>query len=150
MDNEGIMEAIQTFLDNIKDLMTERGLTFEQLAQEVKIDPRTLRRWYGHSVPKLHSLTKISRYFGCSLEYLFGFTPEFDAPPQTNETFYARYKKLKREHFIKDAFIALVSGIAPSTISEWNDNYQPDAWTLLRLREAFGCTLDFLAGIGEY
>ena len=63
---------------------------------------------------------------------------------------YARYKKLKREHFIKDAFIALVSGIAPSTISEWNDNYQPDAWTLLRLREAFGCTLDFLAGIGEY
>lgn len=144
------MEAIQAFLDNLRDLMVERNQSVEQLAQEVAIDPRTLRRWYAHSVPKLGSLIKLARYFGCSLEYLFGFTPEFDAPPKTNATFMSRYKQLKRERFIKDAFVAQKSGIAPSTISLWKDAFEPDAWTLLRLREVFGCTLDYLAGIGEY
>ncbi len=55
----------------IKRLRKEKGLTQEQLAEEVGVSLMTVRRWeWGESIPKSNMLLKLADVFGLSPEAL--------------------------------------------------------------------------------
>ena len=145
------MEAKDDFLTILKDLMDEKELSFEKLSAKININPRTMRRWKENCNPKLSSLLKLSEFFDCSLDYLFGFTNEFarhvSAVPTT---FLTRYNQLKEEKHLKDYHICKLCDVASSTISEWHEGIEPELPILLKLRNLFGCSLDYLAGISDF
>lgn len=62
---------------NIKSERVRIGLSQEQMASELGVHVNTLRMWESNeSVPGSINLMKMVRLFGCSADYLLGFTDE--------------------------------------------------------------------------
>lgn len=138
---------------NLDELMTEKELSFEDLSEEIKIDSQTLRRWYRNSIPKAESLIKIADYFGCSCDYLLGFTEEIDfKPDKIQPNFYSRYLQLSGRVKPKgrDSKIADYCHISRSTVFRWKKGTMPDTYILIKLCEMFDCSFEFLLGRSEY
>ena len=60
------------FLDRIDNLMEQKGINKNQLAQMTGIPVSTIYGWYkkGYDNITLPTFRKLSRFFGCSMEYL--------------------------------------------------------------------------------
>lgn len=147
------MDAIECFRKNLKELMKEGNLNFESLGKKVKINPSTMRRWYDKSIPKAESLVKIADFFGCSCDFLLGFTETFEFTPgkiQTN--FYTRYSLLLGRIRAKgtDNKIAKFCGIGRTTVFNWRKGKIPDVYILVKLCEIFDCSFEYLIGRSEY
>lgn len=48
---------------NLKRIIKEHGLTQEQFAEQVHVDPTTLRRWLAHGIDKMSTIEEILRIF---------------------------------------------------------------------------------------
>lgn len=55
---------------NIQAERARRGLTKEALAKELGVSYRTLYNWERYSQYPLEALQKMSKMFGCSIDYL--------------------------------------------------------------------------------
>lgn len=64
----------QIFLsERLKELRCERGLTQQQLAQDLKINSVTYLHYEkGQRQPPLHLLVDIAVYYGVTVDYLLG------------------------------------------------------------------------------
>lgn len=61
------------FAENLKSLRIERGLTQEQLAQELGLSKGTIFRYEtGKREPNFTAMSKIEKYFGVSANFLKG------------------------------------------------------------------------------
>lgn len=60
------------FLDRIDNLMEQKGINKNQLAQMTGIPVSTIYGWYkkGYDNITLPTIRKLSSFFGCSMEYL--------------------------------------------------------------------------------
>lgn len=60
------------FLDRIDNLMEQKGINKNQLAQMTGIPVSTIYGWYkkGYDNITLPTFRKLSGFFGCSMEYL--------------------------------------------------------------------------------
>ena len=59
--------------DIIKNLRVENNLTQTELSQAVGISQSIIARWEkGERVPTLDNLITLSKYFGCTIDYLAG------------------------------------------------------------------------------
>ena len=60
------------FLHRIDDLMEQKGINKNQLAQMTGIPVSTIYGWYkkGYDNITLPTIRKLSEFFGCSMEYL--------------------------------------------------------------------------------
>ena len=102
------METIDEFRKNLKDLMNEKNLNFTQLGKEIGLNPRTIRRWYEDRFPKVNSVVKISDYFGCSCDFLFGMTEIFEFQSSKKPvSFYSRYIELAEKKALRMTFFTI-------------------------------------------
>ena len=63
------------FAKRLKDLRIEKGLTQQQLANDLKVDRTTVMKWErGERETSFAMLIKIARYFDTSCDYLIGNT----------------------------------------------------------------------------
>lgn len=59
--------------DKLRELRLKRGLTQQQLSEQILIDRSSICKYEtGFSEPTLDSLRKISRYFDVDYNYLLG------------------------------------------------------------------------------
>jgi transcriptional regulator with XRE-family HTH domain len=60
------------FIDRIDNLMEQKGINKNQLAQMTGIPVSTIYGWYkkGYDNITLPTIRKLSSFFGCSMEYL--------------------------------------------------------------------------------
>ena len=145
------METIDEFRKNLKDLMNEKNLNITQLGKEIGLNPRTIRRWYEDRFPKVNSVVKISDYFGCSCDFLFGMTEIFEFQSSKKPvSFYSRYIELAEKKGFTDYRIAKICLIGRGTISKWKNGRVPDVYILLTLCKVFDCGFDYLLGRSDY
>ena len=73
------------FSEKIYTLRKERGLSQEQLAEELNVSRQAISKWEsGRAVPETEKLLVISEYFGVSLDYLMKDSNELQrAQPNT-------------------------------------------------------------------
>lgn len=65
------------FKERLKELRLERGLTQEQLAEQLDIPASSIRRLeVSDSIPRRDRLLSFSTFFGESIDYLLGNTNE--------------------------------------------------------------------------
>lgn len=65
------------FKERLKELRLERGLTQEQLAEQMDIPASSIRRLeVSDSIPRRDRLLSFSTFFGESIDYLMGNTNE--------------------------------------------------------------------------
>lgn len=73
---------VQGLAPRLRQLRLELGWTLDQVAQVTGASGRqVVGHWEtGKRTPELRSLLLLSLWYGCSLDYLFGFTKERDSP----------------------------------------------------------------------
>lgn len=66
-------EINTTFKQRLKLLRKEKGLTQEQLAEELFVVRHTIHRWEsGETQPSIDDLLKLSQFFNVNTDYLVG------------------------------------------------------------------------------
>ena len=64
-------------LNHIKEARESKDLTQEQAAESLGVHPNTVRGWEsGAFKPTGKYLVKLSKLYGCSPEYLLGYTDD--------------------------------------------------------------------------
>lgn len=64
---------MEKFAERLKELRTEKGLSIQALAKEVKIGSSSICRWENEQADvKGTQLIVLARYFGVSIDYLMG------------------------------------------------------------------------------
>ena len=83
------MSKVQICAERMKTLREERGLTMDELAEEIGMSPCSVY-YYEHSkhVPNIVTLIKFAMYFGVSTDYLLGMEE------QDNEDKYRSYQAM--------------------------------------------------------
>ena len=65
--------VMEIFAERLKELRTEKGLSIQQLSQEVKIGVASICRWENCQADvKGSQLVTLAKYFGVTIDYLMG------------------------------------------------------------------------------
>ena len=48
---------------NLKRIIKEKGFTQEQFAEQMYVDPTTVRRWLAHGIKDIDTIYTIARFF---------------------------------------------------------------------------------------
>ena len=60
---------------NLKKLRTEKGISQQQLANELDITQQSINKYENHKIePEIFILQKMADYFETSIDYLVGYT----------------------------------------------------------------------------
>lgn len=60
---------------NMKAERARSGMTAEEVAKKIGVHPNAVLRWEaGEAEPMASNLVKLSTLYGCSAEYLLGYT----------------------------------------------------------------------------
>ena len=49
---------------NLKRIIKEKGFTQEQFAEQMYVDPTTVRRWLAHGIKDIDTISIIAEFFG--------------------------------------------------------------------------------------
>ena len=75
-----------TLGQKIKKLRTEKGLTQKDLADQLHVTFQTVSKWEsGTNEPDIATLKELSRFFGCSLDYLLNDDEEMSKDEEESE-----------------------------------------------------------------
>lgn len=78
---------MENFSRRLSTLLDENNMTQTQLAKEVGTSNVTICRYItGERTPRIDVLTKIANVFNVSLDYLLGFTKEFENTENSQNT----------------------------------------------------------------
>lgn len=141
-----------SFTETLKEVLEDAGMNIPQLALAMGCDKAAIRRWtYKMYWPDPESVIKIADIFNVSADYLFGRTDsKAYKKEQARNSFYERYAKLKEERGCTDYKVAKECGIRDSAICKWKTIKKfPTTESLIKLADFFGCSLDYLLGIGK-
>ena len=69
------------FGETLKELHTDRGLSQQQLADELKISQSAIAKWeLSKTEPVASMIVKLSKYFGVDSDFLLGLRDENGNP----------------------------------------------------------------------
>ena len=61
------------FSENLRKILKEKGVSQEKLKRDLCLSGSVLYKWISaKALPNVHSLTTLSKYFDCSVDYLIG------------------------------------------------------------------------------
>ncbi len=146
------MEISSKLPERLKELMEERDLRSETLAQGAGIAGSSIRSWpRGASVPSFESAVKLADFFGCSLDFLAGRSENFAAvAPKTLPPFYPRLRAVMAEARTTRFRVAKDTQIKDAFFTNWARGEKPLLVTLCILADYLDVTLDYLVGRTEY
>ena len=52
---------------NLKRIIKEKGFTQEQFAEQMYVDPTTVRRWLAHGIKDIDTISTIADFFGINV-----------------------------------------------------------------------------------
>ena len=52
---------------NLKRIIRENGFTQEQFAEQMYVDPTTVRRWLAHGIKDVDTIQTIAEFFGITV-----------------------------------------------------------------------------------
>lgn len=142
---------MQSFIDNLKDLILESNLSLRQLAQDSGVSAMQYSRYLNGSTPTVDTTLKIAKYFKCSLDYLFGLT---DIKNYTNyktynsdmSKFINNYHKLLKENNITHYKFMRDSEFDESIIRHWALGSKPRLDVIYYIAKNLGGSIDELVG----
>lgn len=67
-----------SFIDRLDQLIKMKGTNWNSLKKELNIGKNERTRWKDNgSLPNGETLVKLSKYFGCTADYLLGLSPNW-------------------------------------------------------------------------
>lgn len=76
------MVSLSKFAENLKDLLSDSGLTQKELAEKTGIEPASINRYLkGNCEPTVKNVVALADFFNCSVDFLLGLTEEQASTP---------------------------------------------------------------------
>ena len=143
------MDILSAFSENLSELIGEKNLTVRQFAEQVGLDLsevyRYLRKEY---LPQLSTIIKIADLYGCSVDYLLGFTA-YDEKKSFRKTppFSQRLKEILSEKELSRYRLSKDTEISIHRIDDWyHGRFLPSLDKVIVLAEYFGRSVDYILG----
>ena len=143
------MDILSKFGETLSELIAMQDLNATRLGKQLNIDRSTITKYLAkRSLPKLQFAIKIVDYFGCSLDYLFGLTDDYQkrnylpCPP-----FHQVFQQLLNSRNCTRYRLFTDLEIHDQIVDDWYYGRSiPSIHNLVRIANYFGCTLDELVG----
>lgn len=142
---------MDTFIDNLKDLIDETGLSLRQLAKKSGVAVAQYSRYLNGSIPTIDITLKIAKYFNCSLDYLFGLSEDknnkkYKTFDYNFSCFLDNYLKLLDENKISHYKFMKDSNYDESIIRHWKAGSVPRLDIIYYIAKNLGGSIDELIG----
>lgn len=142
---------MDTFIDNLKDLIDETGLSLRQLAKKSGVSAMQYSRYLNGSIPTIDTTLKIAKYFNCSLDYLFGLSEDknnkrYKTYDYIFSCFLDNYRKLLDENKISHYKFMKNSNYDESIIRHWKAGSIPRLDIIYYIAKNLGGSIDELIG----
>lgn len=142
---------MDTFIDNLKDLIDETGLSLRQLAKKSGVSAMQYSRYLNGSIPTIDTTLKIAKYFNCSLDYLFGLSEDKNNKRYITynydiSSFLENYQKLLDENNISHYKFMKNSEYDESVIRHWKAGSIPRLDIIYYIAKNLGGSMDELIG----
>lgn len=130
------------FIDAVKLILEEKGLTTEFLFENNVISKNTFYKYKQHN-PSLQTIIKIANFLEVSIEYLFSLSDEnnFIKYSENQSQFYntlislIKSKNLSCREFCKQMNYSIAN------ISRYKNGVEPNLNTLLEISNYFNCSI---------
>lgn len=150
--NLSIVEHINCFQENLKELRDINGLSVSDLEKKTGVNHTSLSGYLdGKYIPDVDCANRIANYFNCSLDYLFGFTENYIPCKYNCE---GDIKSRVKAAIDKSGFsrykIAQLTDTSRNQVWSWyHGKVVPKLISLVALATVLNCSLDYLAGRDE-
>lgn len=140
----------KTFIERLKELRKQSGLTQQQVAEYLDITQSAYAQWEtGRINPKKETIQKFADLFNVSYDYLWHGTSEpqtTNAITETNSgTFPERLRQLRTEADLTQQQLADIVGTTQQNIAFWETGRQrPKQPSLIKLANYFNVSIDYL------
>ena len=102
----------------------------------------------GTTAPSIKNLIKIAKYFNCTIDYLFGRSPNKESfPGDFKESFINRLDSLLVERRTSIYYVAKELDFSKSIYYDWKKGSMPSVEKLVLLADYFGVSTDYLLGL---
>lgn len=137
------------FAERLKEYMAEEGLNASALASKIHFSRSTVSQLLkGAHTPSTGIVISVSGYFNCSADYLLG-AEEFPHITQFKpvRSFGGTLRKQLKECSKSVYRLQKELKISSSLTHRWlKHNAMPNVVNLIKLKNYFGCSLDYLLG----
>jgi len=143
------MYKLQNFSERLKEYMSEYNLNVSALAHEIKFSRAAVSGLINEAhAPSTEIIIALVEYFNCSADYLLGLVDY----PRSNEfkqisSFGETLRKCLKENGKSEYRLQKDLKISSSLTYRWlNNKAMPKIDTLIKLKNYFGCSVDYLLG----
>ena len=139
---------MNAFQERLQDLLIENDLSRLQLSKKISISFETLNGYFNKNFyPELSVAIKLTEYFGCSLDYLFGLSDEFKNNDKNGLSFQDTLKNLLKENKLSPEKLMNALNMSEANYYRWQrGKTKPALNSLIEIAKYFGVSLDYLIG----
>ena len=124
----------------IKEARLQNGISQKELATAIGVAQNTLSQYEnGKREADYDTILKISEILNCPIDYLIR--------GEDGENHINRIAELREERNLSQQELALIIGVTPNAVSNWeNGDQNPDYGSLKKMAYFFNCSTDYLLG----
>jgi len=142
------MNTITNFGERLNELIFDKNITPEFLAELIGVNIATVYRWKNNDTDiSLNNLLKLANCFNCSIDFLLGRSDETTKYNlKTLEPFSKRLREVMKTKNISTYKLRQISKYDGKYFQKWDRGAEPISATLIELANIFDCTIDYLIG----
>ena len=140
---------LSKFVESLSELIFQSNISVAELSEKLNCEKATIYRYLrGEKMPSVEMAIKMADFFSCSVDYLLGLEEEkyprnFKPCPTFQERLPVLCEKLKTNKYQ----IQKKTGVAESAIYGWQKGTtSPNIDTLVKMAQAFDCSVEFILG----
>ncbi len=132
--------------------MNEHKLNRVMLAKAVGVTSTTINGFFNYDYyPQIELAIKLSNYFDCSIDYLFGLTDvktkEYDLDMnKVMQNFNDNISSMLKSSGVSNAKAMRDMGMGEFTLYRWRRGMFPKTVTLIAVAKYFGVSVEYLLG----
>ena len=135
------------FQERLKELLEDNNLSRLQLAKNLKISSTTINGYFNKNYyPNIEIAVAMSKYFNCSLNFLFGLTDDKKILNKSNNTFFENFSMLIKENKTSIAKTMKNLNMSEYNYYRWRDGLLPKTVNIIDIAKYFDVSIDFLLG----
>ncbi len=136
------------FKERLEELLLEKGISRLKLANSIGVSSTTINGYFNDGYyPQIDIALKISEFFGCSLDYLFGLSDKRTNKERNSNSFFENLKNLMENKIIVNVMKDL--NMSENNYYRWRDGKFPKTINLIDVARYFDVSIDYLVGKGK-
>ena len=135
---------MEKFSEILKDFVLESGKSLRQIEKESGVASSQISRDLKNTIPSLEIAIKLSQYFNCTLDYLFGLS-DIQGQASTEQfnltRFINKYEKLLDDNNITHWAFSKKYNLSESCLRHWRNGEYPSISSLILISVNLNITL---------